>query len=81
MRIMPWPPQPREPLPGGRQDGSEGESSRIQRGDLHRKACPHTVHHSDVSVLQEYFNTEGFNRWNRIYSDSDDVNKVQADIR
>lgn len=39
------------------------------------------MHHSDVSVLQEYFNTEGFNRWNRIYSDSDDVNKVQADIR
>lgn len=33
------------------------------------------------SVSQEYFNTEGFNRWNRIYSDSDDVNKVQADIR
>lgn len=30
---------------------------------------------------QEYFNTEGFQRWNRIYSDTAEVNKVQADIR
>lgn len=35
----------------------------------------------DKTEVREYFNTEGFNRWNKIYSDSDDVNKVQLDIR
>lgn len=29
----------------------------------------------------EYFNKEGFQRWNKIYSDSDEVNTVQMDIR
>jgi len=35
----------------------------------------------DKTEVREYFNTEGFNRWNKIYSDSDDVNSVQLDIR
>jgi len=35
----------------------------------------------DKTEVREYFNTEGFNRWNKIYSESDDVNKVQLDIR
>jgi len=35
----------------------------------------------EKAVVQEYFNTEGFNRWNNIYSESDDVNSVQLDIR
>ena len=39
---------------------------------------PHTILRHQ---LQEYFNTEGFQRWNRIYSDTAEVNKVQADIR
>lgn len=38
------------------------------------------IYHGFFNV-QEYFNTEGFQRWNRIYSDTADVNKVQADIR
>ena len=33
-----------------------------------------------VEVLT-YFNGTGFERWNRIYSNSDDVNKVQRNIR
>ena len=33
-----------------------------------------------VEVTQ-YFNGTGFDRWNRIYSESDDVNKVQKNIR
>ena len=36
---------------------------------------------NDKIEVEEYFNSEGFNRWNKIYSDSDDVNKVQMDIR
>ena len=35
----------------------------------------------DKTEVREYFNSEGFNRWNKIYSESDDVNSVQLDIR
>jgi magnesium-protoporphyrin O-methyltransferase len=35
----------------------------------------------DKAEVTEYFNNEGFNRWNKIYSDSNEVNKVQLDIR
>lgn len=31
--------------------------------------------------MKAYFNEVGFERWSRIYSDTDDVNKVQLDIR
>jgi magnesium-protoporphyrin O-methyltransferase len=34
----------------------------------------------DKSIVQEYFNTVGFDRWRRIYGDGE-VNKVQLDIR
>ncbi len=36
---------------------------------------------SEKSEVESYFNGMGFDRWNRIYSDSDDVNKVQRNIR
>ena len=36
---------------------------------------------SEKSVVEAYFNSTGFDRWNRIYSDSEDVNKVQRNIR
>ncbi len=35
----------------------------------------------DKTEVREYFNTEGFSRWNKIYSETDDVNSVQLDIR
>jgi len=35
----------------------------------------------DKTEVREYFNSEGFNRWNKIYSESEDVNKVQMFIR
>jgi magnesium-protoporphyrin O-methyltransferase len=35
----------------------------------------------DKTEVREYFNTEGFSRWNKIYSESDEVNAVQMDIR
>lgn len=34
----------------------------------------------DKSVVKDYFNSIGFDRWRRIYGDGE-VNKVQADIR
>lgn len=35
----------------------------------------------DKGVVSDYFNNKGFDRWNRIYSEDDNVNKVQLDIR
>ncbi|KAH7692491.1 magnesium-protoporphyrin O-methyltransferase protein [Dioscorea alata] len=36
----------------------------------------------DKAVVREYFNTTGFDRWRKIYSDATEgVNKVQLDIR
>ena len=31
--------------------------------------------------MKEYFNNSGFQRWKNIYGETDDVNKVQLDIR
>jgi magnesium-protoporphyrin O-methyltransferase len=35
----------------------------------------------DKTEVREYFNSEGFNRWQKIYGETDDVNPVQMDIR
>jgi len=35
----------------------------------------------DKAEVKEYFDNEGFSRWNKIYSDSDEVNVVQKNIR
>mmetsp|Transcript_32360 Transcript_32360/g.59167 ORF Transcript_32360/g.59167 Transcript_32360/m.59167 type:complete len:361 (-) Transcript_32360:94-1176(-) len=35
----------------------------------------------DKAVVKEYFNNEGFNRWNKIYGETEDINPVQKDIR
>ncbi len=35
----------------------------------------------EKSEVREYFNGTGFDRWNRIYSKSEDVNTVQKNIR
>lgn len=35
----------------------------------------------DKEVVREYFNNSGFQRWKKIYGETDEVNKVQRDIR
>jgi len=35
----------------------------------------------DKKEVEEYFNTTGFDRWNRIYSEDGEVNSVQMEIR
>ncbi len=35
----------------------------------------------DKTVVRDYFNATGFDRWRRIYGTTDEVNKVQMDIR
>ncbi len=39
------------------------------------------IKQAEKEDVARYFNGTGFDRWNRIYSDSDDVNKVQRNIR
>lgn len=36
---------------------------------------------SEKDVVRNYFDTQGFERWRKIYGETDDVNKVQLDIR
>ena len=45
-----------------------------------RRAAPVRLA-DDKAEVEEYFNNEGFSRWNKIYSESDEVNSVQLDIR
>lgn len=35
----------------------------------------------EKEAVRNYFNTAGFERWNKIYGETDEVNKVQLDIR
>lgn len=35
----------------------------------------------EKEAVRNYFNTAGFERWNKIYGETDQVNKVQLDIR
>lgn len=35
----------------------------------------------EKAVVRNYFNTSGFDRWKRIYGETEDVNSVQLDIR
>ncbi|GFH10692.1 uncharacterized protein HaLaN_06051 [Haematococcus lacustris] len=36
---------------------------------------------NESEAVKKYFNTAGFERWRKIYGETDDVNKVQLDIR
>lgn len=46
-----------------------------------RKLQAEEVGGGDKEVVREYFNNSGFQRWRKIYGETDDVNKVQMDIR
>jgi magnesium-protoporphyrin O-methyltransferase len=46
---------------------------------IHSQRLSSTV--DDKLEVEEYFNNEGFSRWNKIYSESSEVNSVQKDIR
>ena len=39
------------------------------------------IENTEKAEVTKYFNGTGFDRWNRIYSQSDNVNKVQKNIR
>ena len=51
------------------------------RADLQTSTSPQDAKQAEKAEVKGYFETTGFDRWNRIYSDSDDVNKVQRNIR
>jgi magnesium-protoporphyrin O-methyltransferase len=54
-------------------------TSVVPSSSSRHRCCLHSV--DDMTEVRDYFNTEGFRRWNKIYSDTDDVNTVQLDIR
>ncbi|QPN62086.1 magnesium protoporphyrin IX methyltransferase [Synechococcus sp. CBW1004] len=53
-------------------------ASSAATGSLDAKQAEKAAEKQEV---KGYFETTGFERWKRIYSDSDDVNKVQRNIR
>ena len=44
-------------------------------------SSPEEAKRAEKAEVKGYFETTGFERWNRIYSDSDEVNNVQRNIR
>ena len=56
-------------------------SSQFQTQPSQQQRYMSTSGVDDKTEVREYFNNEGFNRWNKIYSETDDVNSVQLDIR
>ena len=61
------PPELQPPAPATTQAATQAETQ--------------TETQAEKAEVQAYFETTGFERWNRIYSDSDAVNKVQRNIR
>lgn len=58
--------------------------SRTHARRMSTRVAPRMVSTPDVddkAVVTDYFNNTGFDRWNRIYSEEGEVNKVQLDIR
>ena len=49
--------------------------------DKRRKEMTSAAGGDEMESVKNYFNTKGFERWNKIYGETDDVNKVQLDIR
>ena len=58
-----------------------GASAFVPRSASRPPLVPLESSVDDKTEVREYFNSEGFSRWNKIYSESDDVNSVQMDIR
>ncbi|KAF5743650.1 magnesium protoporphyrin IX methyltransferase chloroplastic [Tripterygium wilfordii] len=49
--------------------------------DRRRRLQEEEVGGGDKEVVREYFNNSGFQRWKKIYGETDEVNRVQLDIR
>jgi magnesium-protoporphyrin O-methyltransferase len=53
----------------------------LQTSAAEASRSPQDAKQAEKAEVKGYFETTGFERWNRIYSDSEDVNKVQRNIR
>ncbi|MFN9545667.1 MAG: magnesium protoporphyrin IX methyltransferase [Cyanobacteriota bacterium] len=58
---------------------SQGESSAASSGSS--ASAVSCAKSTEKEVVRAYFESTGFERWNRIYSDSAEVNNVQRNIR
>lgn len=64
--------------------GEERAHSACRRARGARRTCKDTraaLHRCAHKQVRNYFNTTGFERWRKIYGETDEVNKVQLDIR
>ena len=77
-------PQPR-PMPTDLPDSKPAAAAAPETAAVATAVGPAASTADDKAAekaeVQAYFETTGFERWNRIYSDSDEVNKVQRNIR
>lgn len=55
---------------------SAGCGDRLYHVCCRRTAQTATAGGNEKDAVKSYFNTQGFERWNRIYGTTDDVNKV-----
>ena len=53
----------------------------LQTSTPEAAGSPQDAKQAEKAEVKGYFETTGFERWNRIYSDSDEVNNVQRNIR
>eukprot|EP00775_Hariotina_reticulata_P011668 gene11668-11811_t len=60
-----------------------GLSALLVAADPQKRRAEQMASHDgdELEAVKTYFNTDGFNRWQKIYGETDDVNKVQLDIR
>jgi len=61
--------------------GQTAASSQAAQPAQQSEAKQVDAKQAEKAEVQAYFESTGFERWNRIYSDSEEVNKVQRNIR
>ncbi|KAK2976455.1 hypothetical protein RJ640_015578 [Escallonia rubra] len=66
---------------GGRSIAALAAVLSLSDPEKRRQVHAEEVGGGDTEVVREYFNNNGFQRWMKIYGETDEVNRVQMDIR
>jgi magnesium-protoporphyrin O-methyltransferase len=61
--------------------GAAGAALMLTDPSKRREAMMETTGGDEAASVREYFDKVGFERWQKIYGETDEVNKVQLDIR
>ena len=68
-------------MPAELHDATAGQTAASSGAAQPADAKQVEAKQAEKAEVQAYFESTGFERWNRIYSDSEEVNKVQRNIR